>query len=436
LLFGSTAAQAQSWSFDARKIGLGGESSDNLATEMVDEQRPYRSIVLPFGLFQVLGDFNKFDPGNDEFDLVRTIEYASSPLHFIVGRGSTETGDAFVTDVRNGELSRDLNNYRGFVPASELRAIGLSAPSFGKTFIVRRGVEGAFHGVRVGAGPYLASRTIATIDPDLIAILDSASPVYVPNTSFFLEDQTQGQLAMAITGGYRGRIAWPVGVGGGTEREGLYLAADYNYLHGFRLEDFEMGLRVDTDGAGLVTFLPTTAPIAINRVSSTSGSGMSVDVGVAAVVGRIELGFGANGIGNRITWKDAEQTTFTLTSLVSGGEFLESPTTLVGDRRVELPVDYRGDVAYVGDVMSVMAEIGHGYQGTSFHGGIEQRLGRYDLRAGARYSNDKWNPTGGVGFNFTPRFAIDVAAFGTTANIQRKRQLAIAASIRLTRQNP
>jgi hypothetical protein len=52
LLLVSSQAQAQSWSFDARKIALGGESSDNLATEIVDEQRPYRAIVLPFGLFQ------------------------------------------------------------------------------------------------------------------------------------------------------------------------------------------------------------------------------------------------------------------------------------------------------------------------------------------------------------------------------------------------
>jgi len=40
--------------------------------------------------------------------------------------------------------------------------------------------------------------------------------------------------------------------------------------------------------------------------------------------------------------------------------------------------------------------------------------------------------TGSVpfGFDLTPHLSLDVAAFGTTANIERKRQMAIAASVR------
>ena len=53
-----------------------------------------------------------------------------------------------------------------------------------------------------------------------------------PNTSYQLGSDTAGQIAMAITGGYRGRFA----AGTGSDRDGIYVAADYNYLHGFRYE--------------------------------------------------------------------------------------------------------------------------------------------------------------------------------------------------------
>jgi hypothetical protein len=423
-------ARAQNWNFDARAIALGGQSTSNPAAGMVSEQRPYRAIVLPFGLFQVLGDFDIFDPSSDKFDLVRTIEYSASPIHYVVGRGTTDTGEAFINDIRNGELSRDLNRYRGFVPANEIRAEGLASPSWGKTFKIREGAGGTFHAVRIGAGPYLSMRNDAAIDPELTAFLASATPVSIPNRHFTMADTTQAQTALAITGGYRGRLAWPSG--GSSEIDGLYVAVDYNYLHGFGLENADMNVRIDTDGSGLVTLSPATIPILIDRRDTSKGSGMAVDVGVAGVIDRWELGFGANGLGNHINWHDTEQTSYTLTSLAAGnGDFIESPTTIIGDTRIELPVDYRGNLAYRTDLYSLVTEVGHGFGGTSFHGGLEMRFPRIEVRGGARYTNETWNPTGGVGFNFSKRVSLDVAGFGTSANIERKRQLAIAASIRL-----
>jgi hypothetical protein len=62
LLTFSSRAFAQSWSFDARTIGMGGVGSGNLATKMIDSERNYTSIVIPIGLFQVLSDTAVFDP--------------------------------------------------------------------------------------------------------------------------------------------------------------------------------------------------------------------------------------------------------------------------------------------------------------------------------------------------------------------------------------
>jgi len=138
-------ASAQNWSFDARKIGLGSPGGDeNLATQMIDEARNYGSVVLPFGLFQVMNDFDKLKPTNDQFDLIRTMEYAASPLHYTFGRDKTDSGSRFVEDIRNATLHRDLNYYRGFVPANQPPAEGLAAPNWGRTIKIARGPGGAF----------------------------------------------------------------------------------------------------------------------------------------------------------------------------------------------------------------------------------------------------------------------------------------------------
>jgi hypothetical protein len=154
-IFSATPASAQNWSFDARNIGLGGVgSTSNVAVDMVDEQRPYRAIVLPFGLLQVLPNWPKLDPTSDEFDLVRTIEYAASPIHYIIGRDDSATGSQFITDLRNGTLSFDLNDYRGFKPVTNITAEGLASPRWGGTIKFGQG-NGTFQGVYIGAGPYL-----------------------------------------------------------------------------------------------------------------------------------------------------------------------------------------------------------------------------------------------------------------------------------------
>ena len=432
LLAGSPAA-AQNWSFDARKVGLGSPTGgENLASRMIDEQREYKTIVLPFGLIQVLRDFDRLNPSNDDFDLVRTIEFAAAPLHYTIGRDRSDSrADDFIVDIGNGELSRDLNDYKGFIPVNQPAAAGLAGPNWGKTFRVSEGAGGSFHGVYVGGGPYIWMRTVPTIDESLIRILSVDEPVYLPNTSLNAFNTTQGQVALAIAGGYRGRFAWPTGSG----RDGLYVAANYNYLHGLRYEDIDFRLRMDTDAAGLLTvnpFLPP--PLFVTRTNAESGKGMAIDVGVGAVVNNWQVGFGVNGIANRIEWTDAVRTTYFHANLLTGdGDLTEGVPVAVGDVRVELPIDYRANVGYDVERWAAMAEFGRGYQGTSFHGGGEYRFGPIDVRGGAVYSRELWNPAGGIGFNMNERVSLDVAVYANSANVERKRNPAIAVSLRFSR---
>src|SRR5437016_32551 len=133
-LLSSMIAEAQSWSWDARKIGMGGSSgSGNLASKMIEDQRDYTSIVLPLGLAQILSNTSRFDPNSKQFDPILGIEYAATPWHYVIGRNSSNnSGEAtFVSDVRNGTLSRDLTKYKGFVPANDFLAEGLIAPTLG-----------------------------------------------------------------------------------------------------------------------------------------------------------------------------------------------------------------------------------------------------------------------------------------------------------------
>ncbi|HTI43722.1 MAG TPA: hypothetical protein VL693_17975 [Vicinamibacterales bacterium] len=428
-------ASAQNWSFDARKVALGSPGTgENLASKMIEEEGQYKSIVLPFGLIQVFRDFDRLDPSKDNFDVILTMEYAAAPLHYTFGRDAASAGqttpglNTFVTDIRNATLSRDLNRYRGLAPANQPRAEGLASPNWGKTIRVKTGPGGAFQGVYVGAGPYLAMQTDVHFDQQLIDVLGSSTDVYVPNATMRLGTATRGQMAAAFTGGYRARFALPSAA---SERDGVYLAANYNFLRGFDYEDVNLALRLDTDRTGLLTIDPQLiSPMTVTRDHATSGTGRAIDVGIGVVVNRWDAGFGVNGIANRIKWTNVERTSYSLNNLFLGGDFLNGLAQPIGDLRITLPVDYRGNVGYRADKWSAVAEAGKGYGGNSFHGGYEYRFDALAVRGGGIYSREMWNPTGGVGINLGPRVAVDVAMYGNAANIERKRHPAMAVSLR------
>jgi hypothetical protein len=120
-----------------------------------------------------------------------------------------------------------------------------------------------------------------------------------------------------------------------------------------------------------------------------------------------------------------------LRSLFEGGDFDEIMLPGLTDTfKVELPTTYSTDVAYNAERWTAVSEYAHGFQGHNFRGGLEFRVASVELRGGARYSRDRWHPSGGAGFNLSPRFGIDVAAFSTSANIERRRDAAIAVSLR------
>jgi hypothetical protein len=437
------SAFAQNWSGDARQIAMGGVgTSQNLASSMIADEKGYRTIVIPLGLFQVLRNLDIFNPESDEFDIVRSVEYAAAPLHYTFDRDGSDTGAEFVNALRNAELSRDLNDYRGFIPVTQPVAYGLGNPNFGLTIPVYR-TDRTRHGVYVGAGPYFAFRGDLTVDDQFINIMSSESPLYLPNTAIPFTTNQRGEMALAITGGYRGKYALPVG-GSGDEREGIDVALNYNYLRGYVYEDADIGLRLDTDAAGFLTVNPALPPpIVLARQSSTSGRGFAIDFGVAAFVNRWEFGGGVNGIANRIEWRDVEGTAYTLGDIFNSGDFSESPEVPLDDVTIEQPVEYTGNVGYHADNWTGIAQISQRttsfapdegrFNGTSFRTGFEYRFGPLSPRVGAFYTRERWQPSAGIGFSLLPSFGIDVATYLTDANVQRERHPVFAVSVRIGR---
>jgi len=424
----------QGFTGDARQIGMGGTGENqNIGSQMISDQRQYRSIVVPLGIIQVIKDRDYFNPDKDSFNPVRALEDVANPLHVTMRRGAGT--DHFVNDIVNAQFSRDLNTYRGFVPASEIVAKGLASPSFGHTFRFNSGSDRTFDGIYVGAGPYISAETKLNVDDQLRQLLASSTNVVLSNASLKISDQAAGQGAAAITVGYRRRMALPGSSSPKGGRNGLYLAGNYHYLRGFRYDSADLLVRFDTDANGLVTLNPTTTPVTGNHYYSTKGNGFALDLGVGAVVNRWEFGVGANGIANRINWDDPRLETFTLQSLFNGGDFVrQSVPSNISTARVELPVDTNGNVAYNGDSWGALVQVGHGFQGSNFHGGVEKRVGPIELRGGARYSRELWHPAAGLGFNLSKGFGIDIAAFDTTSNIQRDRKASFAVSLRFNRE--
>jgi hypothetical protein len=431
------SAFSQGFTPDARRIALGAVGNQsNIASKLIEEQEPYRSIAMPIGLLQVLRNLKVYDPNDPNFDPVRAVENIASPMHFTFDRGAGIAGSNLIRDLVSGRVNRDLNTYRGFVPASDLNAQGLWAPDWGKTIHVAGGADSKFsHGFFVGAGPYVSLGTNLKVDQNLIDILSSSTNVYRPNTTFTIGDLTTGQGAVAITGGYRGRLAvFDSARSGRSKRDGLYIATDYHYLRGLHYESADLALRFDTDQTGQITLLPTTTPLAINRTSAKKGHGFAVDLGTALITHRWNFGFGVNGIGNRIDWDSPEAEQVVLQSLFLGGNFVTTPQPAPAARqRVSLPLQYSGSGGYHADRWSAQTEVSRGLQGWGVRDGVEYRLGPFAVRGGTRYQLGRWHGSTGLGFNLTKKVGIDLAAFQTTSNIERKQKIALALSLRLNR---
>jgi hypothetical protein len=383
---------------------------------------------VPLGLIQLAQDRRYFDPRKDTFDPATLLEDLANPIHFTFHRG---THSSLIRDLVNGKVNPDLSAYRGFMPANRLSAEGLAAPRFGHTFRLRESGTGTLHSVYLGAGPYLSMGTAFDIDNRLLSVLagQTSAPL---NTALSINNTTTGQGAASLTVGYRGQYAFHNSAGStGTS---IHIGTDFHYIHGLRYDSASMRFQFDTAASGLLTDSPTNNAAVVDHSFSSSGHGYAVDIAAGMTTRHLHVSLGANGLGNKIEWTGVLAERLILDSLLHGGSYVKQPLPLdVSNVTTHLPVRYNGSIAYAFGWASGTAEYSRGFQGSTFNGGFDVRVTRIQLRGGARYSLNQWHPTVGLGLNLTRRIALDIAGFQTTANIERARKIAVAASIRIAR---
>jgi hypothetical protein len=78
--------------------------------------------------------------------------------------------------------------------------------TWGRSFRVPSSTSRLINKAYVGGGPYLAIQTAALFDQRLVNLLGASSAEYVPNSSLEIGNQSRGQTAARITGGYRGDL--------------------------------------------------------------------------------------------------------------------------------------------------------------------------------------------------------------------------------------
>jgi hypothetical protein len=452
LVVGVATASAQNYGTDARKIAMGGQGGDstNIAAQLVEPGSPYTAIVLPLGLLQIFKDgLDKFKPGSPDFDPVHAIESISNPIHFTFGRGSTDTGQEFINNIRNGDVSTLLTSYAGFRVPTAFRAQGLAMPQGGYTLkFAKNSTTGAFQGVYIGAGPYLGFDTGMTVAQPLATMLSTGagqqcSPCLVTNLSHV-------QLGMAITVGYRGHVALKSAT---SPRDGVYFAFNYHTLRGFRYLDDDILVRVDTNATGTLVAPPGGEnSLSITSFQARKGTGRATDFGFVVVRNMFEVGFGVNGVGNQMDWSNFEQRTITINALnpLLGSNTLVNtvlPVSTVNALTVKMPIVISESLAFQAKGWGFMGALAQkkaatsspgvlaiGYNEKSFHGGVERQVGPLWIRGGGRYSRDKWDPT--YGFGIGNKIALDVGFYGTHANLEGKRQTTMAVSVRFNRSRP
>src|SRR4029453_13213331 len=91
-------------------------------------------------------------------------------------------------------------------------------------------------------------------------------------------------------------------------RNGMYVMANYHHLQGFRYDEINAKLQLDTDDAGLLVPYPPEAPFGLEWHTSSKGIGLALDFGVSFVINPWDFGAGGTGVPNRAKGARASRT--------------------------------------------------------------------------------------------------------------------------------
>ncbi len=146
-LLAAAPAAAQHWSFDARRIALGDATRPSGPARPDSlRRRPYRSILLPFRLVQILRDIGIYNPYGRNFAPVRATTNLLSPLHFAFDQ-DIEGPAQILNDLLTLDLDDDIRTY--------LDLLDVHLPDLSVILEVVEGVQGGSDAASGGGGAFL-----------------------------------------------------------------------------------------------------------------------------------------------------------------------------------------------------------------------------------------------------------------------------------------
>ncbi|HEU4725686.1 MAG TPA: hypothetical protein VFU59_10380 [Candidatus Eisenbacteria bacterium] len=440
----SIARPAEAQTLDARRLGMGGVvTSDmaaargaNLAFRAVPKGRSHGSIPLPLGLIQFASDTPEFDPDSPDFNVFEIADLITNPpLTLSLSRPDPVSSDISIYIARDS-LSIDLEDLRRIVPESSLQNGGVTHLP---------GVGFGFRNAFAQMVPVVHVQNELNLDDALRSVLRDAEP-FTTRTRYGLADAGVAQGAISFQAGLAYRVYHKTAPGEGEEEDegnedprrngstSLYLGAGPKYLYGVAFGDVR-GFGGATTGD---TLFGSGDPVAIDVAARTrhaivggdggAGHGTGADVGVVLYHRNFEFGIGMNDLGSEIDWKVTERrhvysdslNEFTTTEVASDREFTS-----------RIPVTTTINVAKRFGDTTVAADIVDGPISTSIHLGAEIWMGMLAVRAGTyRDANDQWQGALGGGIKFS-RIGLDLAIATHQRYVEEKRAVEMAMSLTL-----
>lgn len=429
-------ARAQ-FSFDARRIGMGGVSLGrdgdarryNPAYRAVKKRAnnsgaPKVSIPIPLGLIDFfkahpinrLSHDPMFNPDSAAFNPVELVNYIlNPPIFYEVRKSPVPVNDVEFTIGRNA-LVVDLGAAQVLIPEQEF-GLGTTSRLFD--------FGGGFGGFNVGVMAFLQYNVGFTLDDSLRRVLKEADSVR-SNTSYSILGDAVAQGGLAPSIGYSGRIV--KGLGGAESDDGVYVGGAFHYYLG---ATFARG----RGPAGFTTGNPVLGTTPVPLLDDTlytsnkpNGRGYGGDVGVVFVSGPFEVGVGANDIGAQLTWSDTKAQNFRYDA--AGDSISRSVIANHVQSKTKLPITYVANAALrMGTGTTVGGDVVNSGRGTVIHVGMEQRYSLVALRAGVSRDQRKRMQFGwGAGLRLGA-FGLDLGFWTHSNTLATTRAVTMATSI-------
>ncbi len=429
-------ARAQ-FSFDARRIGMGGVSLSrdgnarryNPAYRAVKNKNkvagaPKFSIPVPLGLIQFfkdhpinqLGHDPMFNPDSAAFNPIGLMDLVFNPPIFLeVKKAPTPTNDVEFTIGRN-ELIVDLGATKVLIPEQDF-GLGSTSRLFD--------AGGGFAGFNIGVMGFLEYDVRFQLDTALRNFLVSDSSAR-PNTPYSVNVDGVAQAGLAPTVSFAGRILR--GVASDDTDDGLYIGGALHYYLGATYGR-AVGPAGFTTGNPVLGSTPT--PLLDGNVFTSqkpNGHGVGGDVGVVWISGPFEVGAGVDDIGAELTWPNTKIERFLYNT---AGDSI-SRTVIATDTttKTKLPITYLANAAiHMGTGTTVGGDVINSGRGTVIHIGAEQRTGPFAVRGGVSRDQRKKMQFGfGGGLRLGP-LGLDVGFWTHSNSLSTQRAVTMATSI-------